>query len=106
MAGFIVRQPNGLLCRFSTITDCPTHYNMTDEEYINICRERAALEALEVIERYTRPFSEIKERFYPNNMSQEEFEKILLEMEKPIAECRPNLKQEGSNHDRAENEAD
>lgn len=26
MAGFIVKQPNGLYCRFSTVVDCPTHY--------------------------------------------------------------------------------
>lgn len=33
MAGFICKQPNGLYCRFSTIVDCPTHVNMTQEEF-------------------------------------------------------------------------
>lgn len=87
MAGFVVRQPNGLLCRFSTITSCPTHYNMTDEEYIKICQEKAALEALEVIERYLRPYSEVKEYFRSDIMSEAEFEKILKEMERPATEC-------------------
>ena len=86
MAGFVVRQPNGLLCRFSTVTSCPTHYNMTDEEYIKICQEKAALEALEVIERYLRPYSEVKECFHPDNMSEAEFEKILKEMEQPATD--------------------
>ena len=29
MAGFISKQPNGLYCRFSSVTDCPTAWNMT-----------------------------------------------------------------------------
>lgn len=33
MGGFIVKQPNGLYCRFSTIVDCPTHINMTRKEF-------------------------------------------------------------------------
>lgn len=41
MAGFVVRQPNGLLCRFSTVVDCPTNYNMTDEDYIELCKEKS-----------------------------------------------------------------
>ena len=32
---FIARQKNGLLCRFSTVIDTVTDYNMTDEEYID-----------------------------------------------------------------------
>ncbi len=87
MAGFVVRQPNGLLCRFSTVTDCPTHYNMTDEEYIKVCQERAADEARDVLENYIKPFSWVKDYFCPNNMSEAEFQKILQEMERPAAEC-------------------
>ena len=87
MAGFVVRQPNGLLCRFSTVTDCPTHYNMTDEDYIKVCQERAANEARDVLENYIKPFSWVEEHFCPNNMSKKEFKKILKEMERPAAEC-------------------
>lgn len=90
MAGFVVRQPNGLLCRFSTITDCPTHYNMTDEDYIRICRERAAEEAEEaardVLEHHIKPFSWLEDYFCPNNMSEEEFKEILKVMDRPAAE--------------------
>ena len=32
---FISRQKNGLLCRFSTVIDTVSDYNMTDEEYID-----------------------------------------------------------------------
>ena len=106
MGGFIVVQPNGLLCRFSTITDCPTHYNMTAEDYIEICKEKAEQEAQDVLENYIRPFSWVEQYFYPNNMSQEEFERILQEMKKPISEGESSIKQKGGNHDRAENETD
>lgn len=80
MGAFISRQPNGLLCRFSTVVDTITHYNMTEEEYIEMCAERARKEAKDTIENYTRSFEEVKERFRPNNMTQEEFNKLLREM--------------------------
>lgn len=81
MAGFIAKQPNGLYCRHSSITDCITDYNMTAEDYIELCKERAEEEARDVLKNYIKPFSWVKDYFYPNNMSQEEFERILQEME-------------------------
>lgn len=80
MGAFISRQPNGLLCRFSTVVDTVTHYNMTEEEYIEMCAGRARKEAKDTIENYTRSFEEVKEWFRPNNMTQEEFNKLLHEM--------------------------
>jgi hypothetical protein len=41
MGAFIARQPNGLLCRFSTVVDTITHGDLTDEEYIEMCAEEA-----------------------------------------------------------------
>jgi esterase/lipase len=84
MGAFIARQPNGRLCRFSTVVDTVTAYNMTEQGYIEMCAERARVEAKDVIENYLRPFEEVKERFYPNNMTQEEFNEILKEMEEPV----------------------
>lgn len=43
---FIVKQPNGLYCKFSTMFDCPVRFNMTEEEYIESCVERAKREAI------------------------------------------------------------
>lgn len=40
MGSFIARQPNGLLCRFSSVVDTITDYNLTDEEYIEMCAEK------------------------------------------------------------------
>lgn len=88
MAGFIARQPNGLLCRHSTIVDCVTDYNMTEEDYINLCIEKARKEAKEVLEKYIRPFDMVEEYFCPNNMTEEEFEKLLEEMRIPADQCK------------------
>lgn len=80
MGSFISRQPNGLLCRFSTVVDCPTHWNMTDEEYIEMYAERARKEARDVLTNYLKPFDMVKECFYPENMTEKEFKKVLKEM--------------------------
>lgn len=80
MGSFISRQPNGLLCRFSIVSDCPTHWNMTDEEYIEMRAERAREEARGVLKNHLKPFDMVKECFYPENMTEEEFKNVLKEM--------------------------
>lgn len=54
--GFIARQKNGLLCRFSTVIDTVTDYNMTDEEYIEMCAQKAREEAQATLNHSLRPF--------------------------------------------------
>ena len=81
MGAFISRQPNGLLCRFSTVVDCVTHYNMTEEEYIEMKAEEAREDAKDVIANYLKPYEWIDKYFHPNNMTQAEHEKIKKEME-------------------------
>lgn len=83
MGAFIAKQPNGLLCRFSSVVDCITDYNMTKEEYIEMCAEKARKEARDVLDRYMQPFELVDKRFYPNNMTVEEHKRIMKEMEKP-----------------------
>lgn len=79
MGAFIAQQPNGLYCRFSTVVDTVTHYNMTREDYLNnvtgTTRNRA--DAEDTLVNYLHQFSEVVERFIPNNMSQEEFNELL-----------------------------
>lgn len=81
--GFISKQPNGLYCRFSRIVDAPTHWNMTFEDYVNVIKERdpsqenPVKEAEIVIRYYLKPFEDVIERFAPNNMSEEDFERWL-----------------------------
>ena len=80
MGSFIARQPNGLICRFSTVVDAITHYNMTDEEYIEMCAEKAREEAREVLQDYIRPFEKVKKNFRPYNCTIDEFKTQLKEM--------------------------
>ena len=82
MGAFIVKQPNGLYCRFSTVVDCPTDWNMTEEDYVEMCVERAREQAREDLKRYLRPFEMIEQYFIPNNMTEAEFRKCLKEMGK------------------------
>ena len=79
MGAYIARQPNGLLCRFSTVVDCPTDDNMTDEDYIELCAERARDEAKRNLmnPNFVRPFEYVKEDFYPSNMSVDKFREWL-----------------------------
>lgn len=80
MGAFIAKQPNGLYCRFSTVVDCPTDWNMTKEDYIEMCAEKAREEARRTLTNNLRPFDMVKEYFYPSNMTETEFEKCLEEM--------------------------
>ena len=86
MGSFISRQPNGLLCRFSTVVDTVTHYNMTDEGFIEFYIERAKkdaeAEAKTILEHRLYPFDDVINSFIPNNMSQEEFNKFVELMKK------------------------
>lgn len=82
MGAFIAKQPNGLYCRFSSVVDCPTAWNMTREDYLN--NETGTVsnreEGEEILERYIRPFSEVIERFEPHNMTEKEFRFALIDM--------------------------
>lgn len=80
MGGYIAKQPNGLYCRFSSVVDTVTNYNMTEEDYIEMCAEKARKEAKEILEDHVKPFDRIKDDFRPNNDSIEQFEEILHDM--------------------------
>lgn len=78
---FIVKQPNGLYCRFSSVVDCPTDWNMTEEDYIELCAERARESArINLKNPYLKPFEMVIEEFYPHNMTVEEFHKVMRDM--------------------------
>lgn len=80
MGAFIARQPNGLLCRFSSVVDTLTHYNMTEEEYIEYCAENAREDAKWRLEHTVKPFNLVIKEFRPTNASVEEFNAYLRKM--------------------------
>ena len=82
MGAFFAKQPNGLYCRFSTVVDCPTHYNMTEQDVIDYFVEEAKDNAKRILEHKLQPFEKVTEYFMPYNMSRDEFEDCLKEMSK------------------------
>lgn len=80
MSDYISQQPNGKYCRFSRILDTVAEYNMTAEEYIEMCAERARNAAKFELKHYLVPFREVKEDYLPTNDSVEEFNEKLKAM--------------------------
>lgn len=80
MGAFIAKQPNGLYCRYCSIVDNITHYNMTEEDYIELCVERAKEEAKAVLEK-AKPFSDVLKSLYPDT------KRDLRGMNKILKEC-------------------
>ncbi|WP_025909283.1 hypothetical protein [Priestia flexa] len=82
MAGFIAKQPNGLYCRFSHVVDCPTHWNITREDYLNNAtgNVHSRDEAEDILENWLQPFSLVLDSFTTLNMSQDEFNKLIESM--------------------------
>lgn len=80
---FIARQPNGLLCRFSTVVDCVTDYNMTDEDYIEYCAERAREEArFNLSQKYfVQPYKRVLDETRFDNITEDEFAELRRQME-------------------------
>ena len=79
MGEFIAKQPNGLYCRYSEVVDNITHHNMTEEEYIELCADRARREAWKTL-KDAKPFSEVLESLYPDTRRDlEGMNKILKE---------------------------
>lgn len=86
MGAFIARQPNGKFCRFSTVVDTVTHYNMSENDYIEMCAERAREEARETLKRHVYCFDyafQAIETAVENGTSNDDIEtinKMLSEM--------------------------
>lgn len=79
---YIARQPNGLLCRFSTMVDAVTHINMSEEDYIEMCAERAREEARRDLEdkRFVKSFDCVLEDTRFDNMTYDEWQGYLKVM--------------------------
>lgn len=76
----IAKQPNGLYCRFSSVVDTVTDYNLTEEELIDLYVERARQEIKDRLKHDVHNFEEVKDLFWPTNNTIEEFNEILAEM--------------------------
>ena len=92
MGRFLIQQPNGRYCLFSSIVDCPTYVNLTEDDYIKIYMEYAKRDAINYIKQlkeypcYHELYENIDEYFHPINMDEETFNKLKAIMETPVTE--------------------
>lgn len=85
MAGMIAKQPNGLYCRYSGVVDTITHYNFTEEEYLNNITGTVPNreDGIDVLENYLHSFEEVEERLrlrLSDSESEEEVEELINDM--------------------------
>lgn len=82
MGSFIARQPNGLLCRFSTTVGCITHYNMTEQDYIEFRMQCAYKDAENDLKQphFIEPFKRVLDETTDLAITQKDFEKLLRTM--------------------------
>ncbi|AEB23471.1 hypothetical protein [Bacillus amyloliquefaciens] len=82
MGALIAKQPNGRYCRFSSVVDCPTHINMTREDYLNnfTGTTKGKEGAEDTLVNYLHPFYEVIKWYTPLNMCKKEFVEALKEM--------------------------
>ena len=93
MGAIFYKQPNGRYCRYSTVVDCVTDYNMSKYDIIKLFVEDAIDRAEEFIdnEKNFHKFEELTEKYEDlgpdeeplGEMSVKEFESIRKRMEEP-----------------------
>jgi len=82
---FIARQPNGLYCRFSYVTECLTHINMTEEDYLNNFTGRVASrkDAEIILQYHVEDFSRVNRFATTKNMTEAECKRTMTHVTLP-----------------------
>lgn len=88
MSTFISTQPNGLFCSFSIDANCPVAWNMTREEYIQMCINEAKKEAGDKLDNCYCSHAELTEHFKTNNMTRGGFIQICANVAKNSAKYK------------------
>lgn len=89
MSGMIAKQPNGLYCRISTVVDAPTHWNMTEQDYIDMRVKKAEEDAKAALANYCYKFDDALARVRygkDTNMTTEEYEKFIKDCNTEVKE--------------------
>lgn len=85
MGSYIAKQPNGLYCRYSSVVECSTHFNMTVIDYLKVVVGRNPDKSIEwcmdevknVFENYLQPFVRVMADTTELNMTEEEYIQFL-----------------------------
>jgi hypothetical protein len=87
-----IKQPNGLYCRYSNISDMPEMWDMTKEDikdYILLKKiKEAESEFNDITKNHIKSFDYMRDSFCPNNITQERFDEICKEMAKEAKPCQ------------------
>lgn len=89
MATLIAKQPNGLYCRISTVVDAPTDWNMTEQDYIDMCVRKAEEEVKNILANYCYGFDVALNRIHygkDTNMTIEEYEEFIKDCNMEVKE--------------------
>lgn len=76
MATIAIKQPNGLIMMFSSVSSCPVEYNLTREEFIKLyvdlekdCSyktpEQSLKDAIQTVDEHIYPWEEFYDRYVP-----------------------------------------
>ena len=94
MGAIFYKQPNGRYCRYSTVVDCVTDYNMSENDILDLFMEKAHDDAMQFIRNKDnfKPFKELTEKYEDlgpdeeptGEMSVHEFESIKKQMCEPV----------------------
>lgn len=87
MAQYVAKQPNGRYCIFSTVSSCPTAWNLTADDYINLCVETAKEKArgdLVVADAHDDKFHQYCLDYEPDCMPEVTFHQFLEEVSKKV----------------------
>lgn len=84
--GMIAKQPNGLYTRISSITDSPTHTNMSEQNLLDYLKDTNQLHSPnqtveEWMSKWGVSFEDAVRRVTNYNMSQEEIDGWLVKVE-------------------------
>lgn len=97
--GRIFKQPNGLYCRYSTVSESITEVNMTADEYIALYKERAAaraaVEAKEILDRYIGSYEELLENLLHSNNQEANIKYIKILKEQEVRLNEEDKKEKG-----------
>jgi len=82
---FIARQPNGLYCRFSHVTEGLTHINMTKKDYLNNFTGSVSskAEAEEILKYHVEDFSRVQRYITDLNTTKAERARIMTHITLP-----------------------
>lgn len=99
MSTIAIKQPNGLIMMFSSVSSCPVAYNLTREEFIKqyvdlekdcsyTTPEQSLKDAIQTVDEHIYPWEEFYDRYIPMYREDDDEETQLQRIERKCSEPR------------------